>query len=92
MFVRLIIWALLGFIVYVIVKAAVQVFRAPTPPAEKSRGGETMERDPQCGTFVPRGEAVTASVRGRQHWFCSARCRDEYLAKPLTNFSTPPRQ
>ena len=79
MLVRLIIWALLGFIVYVIVKAAVQAFHAPTPPPEKSRGGETMERDPLCGTFVPRGEAVTASVRGRQHWFCSTRCRDEYL-------------
>ena len=82
MIVRLIIWALLGFIAYTIVKAAVQAFHAKTPPPpEKSRGGETMERDPQCGTFVPRGDAVTASVRGQQHWFCSARCRDEYLGK-----------
>ena len=80
MIVRLIIWALLGFIVYTIVKAAVHAFQAPAPPPEKSRGGEAMERDPQCGTFVPRGDAVTASVRGQQHWFCSARCRDEYLA------------
>jgi len=81
MIVRLIIWALLGFIVYTIVKAALHAFHAPTPPPpEKSRGGETMERDPQCGTFVPRGDAVTASVRGQQHWFCSARCRDAYLA------------
>jgi YHS domain-containing protein len=28
---------------------------------------------------VPRGEAVAASVRGKQHWFCSTRCRDEFL-------------
>ena len=82
MIVRLIIWALLGFIAYTIVKAALHAFHAPTPPPpEKSRGGETMERDPQWGTFVPRGDAVTASVRGQQHWFCSARCRDEYLGK-----------
>ena len=82
MIVRLIIWALLGFIAYTIVKAALHAFRAPTPPPpQKSRGGETMERDPQCGTFVPRGDAVTASVRGQQHWFCSAHCRDVYLAK-----------
>jgi YHS domain-containing protein len=80
MFVRLIIWALLGFLVYVLVKAAVQGFHASkSQPPEKSRGGETMERDPRCGTFVPRGEAVTASIRGQQHWFCSTRCRDEYL-------------
>ena len=80
MFVRLIIWALIGFIVYTIVKAAANAFRAPPPrPPGKSRGGETMERDPHCGTFVPRGDAIAASVRGRQHWFCSTRCRDEYL-------------
>lgn len=83
MFVRLILWAIFGFIIYTIVKAAVQAFHAPKPSTpEKSRGGETMERDPQCGTFVPRGDAVAATVRGRQHWFCSTRCRDEYLKHP----------
>lgn len=80
MFVRLILWAVLGFLVYTIVKAALQTFRAPPPPPpEKSRGGETMERDPQCGTFVPRGDAIDATVRGQRLWFCSPRCRDEYL-------------
>lgn len=81
MFARLIIWALLGFLVYTIVKAAAHAFRAPkdSPPPEKSRGGEAMERDPQCGTFVPRGDAVAATIRGKQHWFCSTGCRDEYL-------------
>ncbi len=81
MLIRLIIWALLGCIVYTIVKAAVQAFRAPAPPPEKSRGGETMERDPQCGMFVPRSDAVSASIGGRQHWFCSTRCRDEFVKK-----------
>jgi YHS domain-containing protein len=82
MFVRLIIWALLGFIVYVIAKAAAQAFRSPTsPPPAKSRGGETMERDPQCGTFVPRDDAVAATIRGKQEWFCSTRCRDEYVKR-----------
>ncbi|MCM2265953.1 MAG: hypothetical protein NDI73_12265 [Desulfuromonadales bacterium] len=80
MFVRLILWAGLGYIIYTIVKAAIQAFHAPpSPPLKKSRGGETMERDPQCGTFVPRGDAVDATVRGKQHWFCSTRCRDEYM-------------
>ncbi|NJC87013.1 MAG: hypothetical protein FIB02_00530 [Desulfuromonas sp.] len=82
MFVRLIIWALLGFIIYTIAKAAIQAFHAPAPPPpEKSRGGETMERDPECGTFVPRGDAVQATVRGKQYWFCSTRCWDEFLKK-----------
>lgn len=79
---RLIIWFLLGFIIYTIVKAALQTVRGPagrTPPPEKSRGGEAMERDPRCGTFVPRGDAVKGTVGGEPYWFCSTRCRDEYM-------------
>lgn len=81
MLIRLLLWAIFGFLIYTVVQAAWQAFHRPrqTPPPEKSRGGETMERDPHCGTYVPRGDAVTATVRGQQHWFCSVRCRDEYL-------------
>jgi hypothetical protein len=90
MFVRLILWAVLGFLIYTIVRAAITAFRAPPPPRpEKSRGGEAMERDPQCGTFVPRGDAVAATVRGRQHWFCSTACRDRYIANQDSPLSPP---
>lgn len=80
MLIRLILWAIAGFLLYTVIQAARQAMLRPRqePPPEKSRGGETMERDPHCGTYVPRGDAVTATVRGQQHWFCSARCRDEY--------------
>jgi hypothetical protein len=83
MFVRLILWAILGFLLYTVVQAAWRAFHArpSAPPPEKSRGGEKMERDPQCGTYVPRGDAVEATVRGEHRWFCSTRCRDEYIAK-----------
>jgi len=81
MLVRLILWAIFGFLLYTIVQAAWRAFQAPrsAPPPEKSRGGEAMERDPHCGMFVPRGDAVEATVRGKREWFCSTRCRDEYL-------------
>lgn len=90
MFVRLILLAVLGFLVYTIARAAVQAFRAPaSPPPEKSRGGEAMERDPQCGIFVPRGDAVAATFRGRQLWFCSSGCRDQYIASRDSSLSPP---
>ena len=78
---RLIIWLGLGYLIYTVVQAAWQAYHRPRrpPPPEKSRGGEAMERDPQCGTFVPRSDAVTANLGGRQQWFCSTRCRDEYF-------------
>ena len=28
---------------------------------------------------VPRGDAVTAIVHGKEQWFCSTRCRDEFI-------------
>lgn len=80
MFIRVILWAVIGFILYTIIQAALRAFRSPpAPPAEKSPRGETMERDPHCGTYVPRGDAVEASIDGERRWFCSTRCRDEFL-------------
>ena len=80
--VRLILYAILGFLIYTIVKAVVQGVRAPAPPPRDGvRNGETMERDPVCGKFITRDDAVAATSGGRTHWFCSSGCRDEYLRK-----------
>lgn len=80
MFVRLILWAVLGFLVYTIVQAAWRAFHAPPPPAPGQQPrGEVMERDPHCGTYVPREDAVAAVIGGEPRWFCSRRCRDEFL-------------
>jgi len=44
--------------------------------------GVQMVRDPVCGTFVVPADAISISEQGRQISFCSARCRDQYLARP----------
>ena len=78
--VRLILWAILGFLVYTVVKAFVQGLRASAPPRrDEVRNGETMERDPVCGKFITRNDAVAATTGGRTHWFCSTGCRDDYF-------------
>lgn len=60
-----------------------RLFSAPrrSMPREKSRHGEDMVRDPECGMFLPKGDAITASISGEQHYFCSAECRDTYRRK-----------
>ena len=81
--IKLLVFALLFYIVYTLFSAFMRSLSAPraqTPP-EKSREGETMERDPQCGTYVPRGDAFSKSIHGTTHYFCSQKCRDDYLAK-----------
>jgi uncharacterized membrane protein YraQ (UPF0718 family) len=40
-------------------------------------------RDPVCGMTVDRDRAVTASVGGRTHYFCSSACKEAFLAEHL---------
>ena len=81
--IKLLIFALVFYIGYTLFSAVMRSLSAPRQqaPPEKSRDGETMERDPQCGTYVPRGDAVSKSIRGTTHYFCSNKCRDEFLAE-----------
>ncbi len=46
------------------------------PPARSVK----LMRDPICGTFVAPGRAVMLSApRGAPQYFCSERCRDEFV-------------
>ena len=40
-----------------------------------------LQRDPVCGTFVSPNSALTHSTGAITLYFCSDRCRDEYLAR-----------
>lgn len=41
---------------------------------------DVMVQDPNCGTYLPQHQALRAVKRGQEHYFCSEKCRDEYLA------------
>lgn len=43
-------------------------------------GGVELVRDDVCRTFVPRPQALHATIGGRTHHFCSPACRDKALA------------
>ena len=82
MLVRLLIWGIVGFLVYTVFQVIKQaLLKPPTTPPEKTSRGEEMVQDPECKTFVPRSDAVKASHKGANHYFCSNECRDKYLAK-----------
>ncbi len=53
---------------------------APQPARTPDRIGGDLVRDPQCGTYVPRVNAIGALVAGKMEYFCSAACRDKALA------------
>ncbi|PLX98187.1 MAG: hypothetical protein C0623_12735 [Desulfuromonas sp.] len=81
--IRILLFALFFYLVYTLLTFILRSF-AQKPlqrPPEKTSVGEDMVRDPNCGTYVPRGDAITKSVGGEQHYFCSVECRDEYSKK-----------
>ncbi len=79
--IRLLIFALLAFLAYTLYNAIVRSLPGRgrgNPPQQKTDRGEAMVKDPQCGTFVPRGEALEKVVNGRNYYFCSKECRDAF--------------
>lgn len=82
MLVRLLIWLIFGFLMYTAFQFIKQtLLKPPTQPPEKTSRGEEMMADPECGTYVPRNDAIKASHKGKTHYFCSANCRDKYLKR-----------
>ncbi len=51
----------------------------PRASASSTRGVDLV-RDDVCGTFVPRPQALQATIGGRPRHFCSMACRDKALA------------
>ncbi len=49
----------------------------PTPPRPRAALDELV-KDPVCHTYVVRSRAVTRTDAGVLHYFCSARCADQY--------------
>lgn len=77
--IRLLLFALLFYLVYTLITFVLRSFSAKPmqPPPERTSVGEDMVQDPNCGTYVPRGDAI----KSKQNYFCSKKCRDEYQAK-----------
>ena len=81
--IRLLILVLLGFLVYTVIHALQNSIGRSnqTPPPASTPNGEDMVKDPQCGTYVPRSDALEATIRGERHYFCSKECRDAFRRK-----------
>ncbi len=59
--------------------------RREIPPARQG----IVKRDPACGTYVDVEVSVQARADGEVLHFCSAQCRDAYLARHLAEQKAP---
>ena len=49
--------------------------------SQKEGAAKDMVKDPNCGTYVPQSEALSKKVAGKEHFFCSDKCVEEYSRK-----------
>lgn len=40
---------------------------------------DELVRDPVCGVFVPKRQAIVLIMDGKTHYFCSEGCRKEFF-------------
>lgn len=48
---------------------------------EPSRIDDVMVKDPYCQVFFPKRDGLHVQVSGQDLFFCSADCRDKFLAE-----------
>jgi len=53
---------------------------AKKPGQKQSQAGGELKKDPVCGTYVAASTGITRQIQGQTLYFCSAECRDKYLA------------
>jgi uncharacterized protein len=45
------------------------------------KADDVMIKDPQCGIYFAKRDAVIVQEDGRTHYFCSEACKEKYLAE-----------
>jgi hypothetical protein len=76
-------WVVLAALVYWLLRRVGQAAVAETPPrpADSPRFEGAMVRDRECQTFLPRARALSVRADDGEHFFCSAGCREAFLAR-----------
>lgn len=80
---RILILIALIYLLYRLVKG-LKGLKGPEDSAERDRGVDVIDdmvQDPNCGTYVPRSDAVRRRFGGEEVFFCSETCADEYKSK-----------
>ena len=77
---RLLIFLGLLILLYYLVKGWI----SPSKPRQTDRNeGERrleseMVKDPHCQTYIPKNFAIRAHIAGRDYYFCSRQCMQEF--------------
>jgi YHS domain-containing protein len=65
-------------ILYFLVRKALREFNKSSLPNQGSAEADQMIQDPVCRTYIPRRNAVSASIGGQTYYFCSMNCAQTF--------------
>ena len=72
-------------IILALVAGFIMLYRSLFGGASPSRDYPTetadMVQDPNCGTYVPKKQSIPKLVHGKEQFFCSKKCAEEYSSK-----------
>ena len=74
--IRIVIWLLLAYIGWRILKALIAPKPAPAPPNRPE--SEDTVQDPICKMYLARKDAVVGNLEGTRHYFCSMDCLEKF--------------
>lgn len=71
---------ILGLLVvlYFLVRKALREFSKPSLPNQGSAAPDQMIQDPVCRVYIPRANAVSATIGGQNYYFCSTNCAQTF--------------
>jgi YHS domain-containing protein len=71
-------------IILALVAGFIMLYRSlfgSNPKLEDPPDTADMVQDPNCGVYIPKKQAVIEFVHGKESFFCSKKCADEYSLK-----------
>ena len=74
---RLLLAVLVIRVAWYFVSGLVTGVRGPVQKA--TEGSVALVKDPVCGTYIRRVDALSARAGAKTHYFCSERCQQAYL-------------
>ena len=72
---RLVAIIVLTVVVVFVVRA---MLASPSRKEKADTGSTDMVEDPNCHTYIPKAEAVRRVIQGKELFFCSEKCAEEF--------------
>jgi uncharacterized protein len=77
--IRLLYYAMLAYVAYIIYKFLQTLGRRRQPPKVSARLSGMMVKDETCDTYIAKEEAIREVIDGKEYFFCSNDCRRKFL-------------